>query len=227
VGQLKRLKNVLARLRSRGFRATARYARHRLSESYHERRFGIQTAGQIDYEEAGLDATVSNVYYPSDYRTIYRALRSLDIRPEDHGFIDYGSGMGRVVIVAASLPFKRVIGIELSSKLHGIASENLRRSAHRLRCTDVSLVVGDAMAYEIPSDLSVFFFYSPFKAHILTAVLEKVHESLLRRPRPAFIVFKNTKNLEAVMADHPWMVRRDAFPAVDSGHPVWILEARV
>jgi predicted RNA methylase len=35
-------------------------------------------------------------------------------RADDEVFLDYGAGLGRVLILAAMLPFKRVIAVELS-----------------------------------------------------------------------------------------------------------------
>lgn len=227
MGQLRRLGNVLARIRKRGWRDTVRYARHRLSESFNERRFGISTSGLVGHAEAGLDNSVSNYYFPTDYGTIYRAFENLRVRPGVDSFIDYGSGMGRVVIVAATFPFRRVIGLELSEKLHAIALRNLANSRSRLRCRNVELVHGDATAYEIPGDVTVFFLYSPFLGEALVAVLRQIEASLKQWPRKAVIVFKNTKNLEAVMGRFPWLRKIHEFPALDAGHPVWILEAEV
>ncbi|MGQ0764208.1 MAG: hypothetical protein ACT4OZ_00910 [Gemmatimonadota bacterium] len=227
MGQLRRLGNVMARIQKRGWRDTVRYARHRLSESYNERRFGISTSGLVGHAEAGLDNSVSNYYFPTDYGTIYRAFEHLRVRPDVDSFVDYGSGMGRVVIVAATFPFRRVIGLELSEKLHEIAGRNLEVARPHLRCRDVELIPGDATAYEIPGDVTVFFLYSPFLGEALIAVLRQIETSLRRWPRKAVIVFKNTRHLAAVMGQFPWLSKTHEFPALDAGHPVWILDAEV
>jgi tRNA G46 methylase TrmB len=58
----------------------------------------------------------------------------------DHDvFVDVGSGMGRVVLQAARYSFRKVIGVEISETLHGIAWENIDRNRQRLRCGDIEL----------------------------------------------------------------------------------------
>ena len=51
-------------------------------------------------------------------------------------FVDVGAGMGRAVLLAAELPFKAVVGVELNPTLAGIARRNAamwRRRAGRVR----------------------------------------------------------------------------------------------
>ena len=44
---------------------------------------------------------------------------------EEVSFIDVGAGMGRAVLLAAELPFRRVVGVELNPTLARIARKNL------------------------------------------------------------------------------------------------------
>ncbi len=93
----------------------------------------------------------------------------------DHDvFVDFGSGMGRVVLQAARYPFRKVIGVEVSETLHGIARENIDRNRQRLRCPDIELVHADALEYEIPDDVTVAFLYNPFRGTIFATVIERL-----------------------------------------------------
>lgn len=53
----------------------------------------------------------------------------------------------RIVHQAAQYPFARVIGVEISDYLNGIASTNVERNRHRLRCPNIQLIPVDATAY--------------------------------------------------------------------------------
>jgi hypothetical protein len=42
-------------------------------------------------------------------------------------FIDIGSGKGRVLLLAAEFPFRKIVGVEFSPELHATAQRNLTR----------------------------------------------------------------------------------------------------
>jgi precorrin-6B methylase 2 len=226
-------RNALERLGTHGVRYTARYAGKRLSESYHEWRLGVQTAGKIEREELGFEGSFNNCYYPSDYQSIYQALRQLQVRPNEDVLLDYGSGMGRVVVVAATFPFRKVIGLELSEQMNAIARKNVSRARHKLRCQDVELVTGDAATYQVPADVNCVFFYNSFKGPVLAAALANVRESLRRAPRRLLFVYKNTESIHSVFAQHPWLVQTHEFQSSEFNyyrhfsHRVLILESRL
>lgn len=110
----------------------------------------------------------------------------------DHDvFVDFGSGMGRVVLQAARYPFRKVIGVEVSETLHSIARENIDRNRQRLRCPDTELVHADALDYELPDDVTVAFLYNPFRGEIFATVIERLLQSVERNPRPLRIIYVN------------------------------------
>lgn len=106
-------------------------------------------------------------------------------------FVDFGSGMGRVVLQAARYPFRKVIGVEVSETLHGIARENIDHNRWRLRCSDIDLVHADVLEYEIPDDVTVAFLYNPFQGEIFAIVIERLLQSVERNPRPLRIIYVN------------------------------------
>src|ERR687885_509057 len=55
-----------------------------------------------------------------NYRGAHRLLRDIAIS-EDDVLIDFGSGKGRVLFLAAHYGFRKIIGVELSAKLNQIA----------------------------------------------------------------------------------------------------------
>ena len=87
---------------------------------------------------------------------------------EETSFIDIGSGMGRVVILAAQQPFKMVVGVEISGSLHEVARENLAAlDPEVVLCRNVRLVLGDAATYRFPRGRLVVYLYNPFRTQVL------------------------------------------------------------
>jgi hypothetical protein len=224
MGFVQKVTRAFSRIRQQGLRSSMAYAREQFWESYFERRLGIHTAGRMSQEEAGITNPDSVHYTPSDYRSIFEAFRHLRIQPEQDVFIDYGSGKGRVVVVAATYSFRQVIGVEISPDLARIAMENLSLARSRLRCKNAQVVTTDATLFDIPPDATVFFFYSPFGGSTLRGVLDRIRDSLSRAPRRITIVFKNTTCLEKETDYESWLVKRLEFPAHDAKHKVMILE---
>ncbi len=156
-----------------------------------ERRAGIRTLGRLTPEELGFSGEYQERYEPSNWLALRRVLPPRRVTQDDV-FIDFGSGMGRVVYQAASkYPFRRVIGVEISDRLHVIALDNIERNRHRFRCHDVQLVHSDAREYEIPEDVSVVYLGNPFSGPVFATVLERLMATLERNPRRMRIVYFN------------------------------------
>jgi predicted RNA methylase len=117
-------------------------------------------------------------------------LRKNDVT-EDDVFIDLGSGKGRVVIQAAQYPIRKVIGVELSEELHQIARQNVERSRGTVTCANIELVRSDVLAYDIPDDVTIAYFFNPFQGEVFGLVVEKLVASLRRRPRVLKIIYMN------------------------------------
>jgi predicted RNA methylase len=139
-------------------------------------------------------------YKPAPWLVLRRALPRRSVRPGDV-FVDFGSGMGRVVFQAALwYPFRRVIGVELAARLHRIAQDNIDRNRARLRCRDVRLVRADVLDYVVPDDVTVVFFDNPFTGHIFATVLDRLLASADRAPRTVTIIYFNPVEHERLLA---------------------------
>jgi hypothetical protein len=101
---------------SHAVRAAAYLTRHgpgeflrlglRASEYFDDRRLGIWTRAMVATggDEDSID------YMPIPYRHLARMLSKGDMK-EDCVFLEYGSGMGRAVMVAATYPIRRAMGV--------------------------------------------------------------------------------------------------------------------
>jgi SAM-dependent methyltransferase len=164
-----------------------------------ERRYRIRTSDVIELDELGIAARDRIRHKPTPWFALRRALPPRSVGPDDV-FIDLGSGMGRVAFQAAlRYPFKRVIGVELSRRLHETAVENIARNRDRLRCRDVQLVCSDVLHYDIPDDVTVVFFNNPFTGEIFVAAIDRLLASIDRTPRQVRVVYFNPIEHERIM----------------------------
>jgi len=87
------------------------------------------------------------------------AIEGLDVDHANFTFIDFGSGKGRVLLLAARYPFKEVVGIEFSKELNDIALLNSAgMPPHLNRAGKVSAICCDATEFEPPAgDLICYF----------------------------------------------------------------------
>lgn len=163
----------------------------RLIVEFAERLAGIRTDGCIPSEELFEVSLHRGRYEPSGWLALRRILKRAEVTPADV-FVDFGSGMGRVVFQAAwKYPFRRVIGVELSEQLNQIARDNVERNRHRLRCGDVQIVHADMLEYEVPDDVTVAYFNNPFSGRIFQAAVDKLVASLRRKPRRIRVIYSN------------------------------------
>jgi hypothetical protein len=196
------LARVLLSLRSGGLLATVRLVGKNLLhhlrwylDGAFDRRYGTRTSAVIPAD--ALAATGANarhaVYYePTPTRIFLHLMRRLGIRYEEFIFCDFGSGMGRTLLLASTFPFREVVGVEFSEALHRQALENARvyRSGSQ-RCRNITPLCMDAAEYVFPPVPTVLFFYNPFQAPVMRAVLANLEKSLVEWPRKVLLVYYN------------------------------------
>jgi predicted RNA methylase len=95
-------------------------------------------------------------------------------RFEDYVFVDLGSGKGRAVMLASRLPFREVIGIEFSQKLHMTAMRNVGVWSRVEHGAPIKLVCGDVSECQFPRCPMVVFMYNPFGAEIMRELAKRM-----------------------------------------------------
>ena len=158
-------------------------------ERFEEWRYGIYTETNIGLKECGISDTACHHYAAFSYIRFRELMKKITIREGEDVFIDIGSGMGRVVVMAASYPFRRVMGVEISKVLDEVARKNVQKAEPRLRCKNIDLQCMDAREFQIPQDLSMVFFWSPFDETILSQVFANLRRSLEESPREMTIIY--------------------------------------
>jgi hypothetical protein len=200
-------------LRRLGPRRTLAALRHRASERYHERRLGIETETIVAMEALGITNPGHAEYAPSVFRDFEKILDRLAIRDGADVLVDYGSGKGRAVIIAAAYPFRRIIGVEFSPQLNDIALRNIDKARATFRCADVATIVADATSYDVPPEVTVAYFNNPFDRPLFERVLERLRASVATHPRPFRVVLNYYLGspLVAALKEAGWLTIVDHF----------------
>lgn len=120
-------------------------------------------------------------------------------------FIDIGAGKGKVLFVAAQYPFKQIIGVEYDPTLAQIARKNAAQATvPNRRCGDLTIKHMDARKFSLPEGKSVLFFFFPFKAPLLTEVLDSFGERLA----DCYLIWVTLEEEEAAVLDaNPYLER--------------------
>ena len=190
----------LGRLLVTVLRPPYRWLRRVSGAALFDHRYGVHTEEHLGVEQLDLPSPDAVGYIPCNYHLLPLALPRRQVHPDDV-FLDAGSGMGRVVIQAAArYPFRRVVGVELSERLHSLAVANVERSRAQLRCPDVSLVNADILDFDGLDEVTVVFLYNPFGGATFEEFTRRLVESVDRRPRTVRIVYVNPREEATLLA---------------------------
>lgn len=173
--------------------------RRTLSRQLVDRRYGIETSTEVRLASLGLDHPDRVGYEPSGWRDLCRVIRRAEIGPGDV-FIDLGSGKGRVVLAAARYPFRRVIGVEVSSAMNEVAARNVEARRAKLTCQDIHLETADVATYRIPDDVTVAYIYNAFGGGVFQAVVDELLASVERAPRRIVLIYRTALEHERLLA---------------------------
>jgi hypothetical protein len=214
-------------LRRRGVRGTARRVRRLLTSRREarkraaaDRRFDaerqVDTASWVRVPDLDTDSPNRRHavrYQPSSVDVFRLLMGKLRVEHGDFTFVDYGSGKGRVLMLAAEYPFRRIVGVEFSEALDRVARENLARLGDE--AARIETVVMDAAQFDPPPGPLVLYFFNPFAPAVLGPVLDRVRASLGADPRPAYVVLTAPPELGA-------LVEERGFEPVDVDRLGWL-----
>jgi SAM-dependent methyltransferase len=166
--------NVVYHVRRRAARVGIPPQRDRFDEKYGTDTGGIREVRTLD--AATLPSACYAVRYgPSGEQGVRASLEKLNIDPSSFTFVDFGSGKGRVLLIAAGLPFRAVVGIEFSRELHETAVRNISRfPPHLTSAGTVTSRCGDAASFPLPPSNLVCYFHNPFGPPVLSEVVARL-----------------------------------------------------
>lgn len=202
-----------------------------LRESMPDRR--RQRYGDVDYDwDHRVDTTsatlgwrerflglLNSPYQPTDPSLFHEMMSKLEIDFSQFVFIDIGSGKGRVLVMAADYPFRKVIGVELMPELHRIAQENIRRyKSDSQRCFAVESICADACDFIFPPQPMVIYLFNPLPKAGFAKLSANLENSLSQNPRPIFVLYHNPLLEHALLA-------RPCLPKIGGTHQYSIFAA--
>lgn len=183
------------------------YTVHPFDEEY-----GVRTSGLIagrHLKSGHKHDRHSTAYFgvaPSVFAALMRRWKRLIPAAcvEETAFLDVGAGMGRAVLLAAEMPFKEVVGLELHPALAQRARRNLTqwRKDGRVKAGKVRIVEGDAVDFPLPAAPTVAFLFNPFGGPVLNRLLKKWQEVLAIQPNCLDLIYVNNEH-ETVFAQMP------------------------
>src|SRR5689334_6043177 len=166
------------------------------------------TSATVSWRERLL-GTLHSPYQPTDPALFQEMMSRLPLELSNFTFIDIGSGKGRVPLMAAQYPFRRIIGIELLPELHRTAVSNV----DKLRALNdlgrnIELLQMDANEFDFPLHPTVVYLFNPLPEESLEKFFIRLSASLEQKPREVWIIYHNPI-LERVLAANKPFVRID------------------
>jgi hypothetical protein len=144
------------------------------------------------------------------FRDVLVGLRDQGVEPSEFSLVDFGSGKGRVLLMAAEAGFRAVIGVEFAAPLVRIAMENLR--SYRGPGQRPTVYCADATNFPIPMGPVVLFLFNPFKGPVLEGLADNIKRSFNEHPRKMFVVYLSAPNPDLPFDRGAPFVRLDSEP---------------
>ena len=164
---------------------------------------GLDTSEVVDVEELGLGEALSNhavEYNPTQAHEFATAMKRLNIDHQSYQFIDYGSGKGKVLLLAAEYPFMGIQGIEASEAMHSIACTNIAKfPLDRLKCPNIQSICIDAAKFIPAPQPTVAYMFNPFSDVVLRKALSNLHNALSTTDEPSYLIYRNPKHHSVVL----------------------------
>jgi SAM-dependent methyltransferase len=148
-------------------------------------KYGTDTSGYVGPEELvkgrandahnyGYSAIAPSVFYEA-CRRWRESLPEVSGRVEAYTFVDLGTGKGRPLLLASELPFRRIVGVELSEELARIAQENVARWTRVARPkAKIRVMQGDALKFGWPQTPLLVYMYNPFACPLVGQIAERL-----------------------------------------------------
>jgi SAM-dependent methyltransferase len=180
-----------------GLKVSEGYTRHPFDEQY-----GVRTSGLVPgrhLKSGHRHDRHATAYYgvaPSVFHwLVNRWQRSRPAAPIDQfTFIDLGAGMGRAVLLAAEMPFRQVIGVELNPTLVRTARKNaaIWRTSGR-GASPIRIEQCDAAEFTSPPGPCLVFLFNPFGATVMKRLLARMSVAFADRLGQLDILYVNNE----------------------------------
>ena len=164
-----------------------------------EKKYGIDTTGINKLKRLsvkGDNKKNASIYQGANYYLLEKAFSFLNEEKASGTLVDFGSGKGRIMAVAAFYGFENIKGIEFAPALSAAAERNIELIRAKYPDTNFSIITENAVNYKVEKEDSVFFFFNPFDEKIVLQVVKNILDSLKYFPRKIFVVYINPMHKE-------------------------------
>jgi len=166
-----------------------------------DKRYDLDTSGYISKRDLvtghphDVYITGYSAVAPSTFRQMCR--RWVDTlasraRVEAYSFVDVGAGKGRALLLASELPFRKIIGVELSKDLARIASQNIAKwKRERAVRAPIRIVHQDVLQFRWPRTPLVVYLYNPFERELVEELIERLRWAAKAGSRCVDVLYLN------------------------------------
>jgi hypothetical protein len=164
-----------------------------------EKKYHLDTSGIVSLEDLSLTlptAEYGQPYQGANYYLLEKVFDYLKNEQANDSIVDYGSGKGRVMVVAAYYGFKRIIGIDFSSRLCEAAKQSILNPQQQFPDATFKIIHADATTYDIEKDDNVMFFFNPFDEVVMEQIIINIRQSLRNYPRKIYVAYINPVHKE-------------------------------
>jgi SAM-dependent methyltransferase len=176
----------------------------------------------------GISSKGNHGYALTSRKAVKNILRGLPIQVDD-SFLDIGCGKGGVLCFATEFPFGRIAGIEIESRLVGIAKRNLEILHLQSR---VEVIQADALTFEHYSEFNFFFLFNPFDLEIYGEVLVRIFRCIEAQgpddDSTTWLLCYGESNVEAIWRSNLFeLYRSEVCPYRGNSLRIWKSKKRV
>ena len=140
---------------------------------------------------------------PSLFHKLLQRWRPIALHPVQRtAFVDIGAGKGRAMLLAGTMPFRRVLGVELHPKLASTAHNNLQKWQVRYGGPPMRVEQADALQLRMPAGPCLLFLFNPFDLVLMDRLLTRLTHAFRRRPGELDLLYVNDEQRSLLMDEH-------------------------
>ena len=189
--------------------STPERRRQRYGDVQYDWDYRVNTTSATIGWRSRLLGMLHSPYQPTEPSLFHEMLSVLKIDFREFTFIDLGSGKGRVLMMAADYPFRRIVGVELLPELCRVAQENLNQyKSNSQKCFTLQTICADARQFTFPLEPTVLYLFNPLPEEGLLQVIANLDRSLREQPRPLYVLYHNPQ-LDHVLANSSGLRKLD------------------
>ena len=200
---LENVRMVFRNISKVGFFTTLQYI---FSDLIFDYKYQVETINTRMLDELEIDSpnkSHGRYYQGTNAYLFKKAFSYIKVDVPSSCLVDFGSGKGKVMLLAAEKGFRKVIGVEFSKELVEICRRNLEIFKRKTKSkTEFEVIHMDAAEFAIPADANLLFFSNPFDETLIEKVIGNIFKSLEMYPREIVVVHLFPQGNRA-FADHP------------------------